>query len=110
MHGSYANLTLLVGLIPSRFISCFAAQHFPLHFGLAPVEAYLVTGHMDVQVNWGETDGREAVERVFARSATLDGDAVVVFVRALCAVSQEELVPDAPGEPARWVLLHFHCN
>eukprot|EP00775_Hariotina_reticulata_P004219 gene4219-4468_t len=31
------------------------------------------------------------LERAYTRSASLDGDAVVVFMRALCAVSQEEL-------------------
>ena len=41
------------------------------------------------------------MEKVFARSASLDGDAVVIFVRALCAVSQEELVPVRPGEAPR---------
>ena len=54
-----------------------------------------------MQVNWSENEGREAIEQVYARSARLNGDSVVVFVRALCAVSQEELVPGNPGEPAR---------
>jgi hypothetical protein len=36
------------------------------------------------------------------RSGTLNGEAVVVFVRALCAVSQEELAPSSSEEPARW--------
>lgn len=34
-------------------------------------------------------------------SRGLSGDAVVVFMRALCAVSQEELMPANPAEPAR---------
>jgi brefeldin A-inhibited guanine nucleotide-exchange protein len=42
-------------------------------------------------------DGQAAIGRVYSRSAGLDGDAVVVFMRALCAVSQEEL--EAPGGP-----------
>ena len=54
-----------------------------------------------MQVNWSELEGYGAIEQVFARSAALNGDAVVVFVRALCAVSQEELVPGDPSEPAR---------
>lgn len=37
--------------------------------------------------------GREAIERVFERSSRLNGDAVVVFMRSLAAISQEELVP-----------------
>lgn len=37
--------------------------------------------------------GKDAVERVFERSARLNGDAVVVFMRSLAAISQEELVP-----------------
>lgn len=36
------------------------------------------------------------MSQVYTRSATLDGDAVVVFVRALCAVSREELDAPAP--------------
>jgi Sec7-like guanine-nucleotide exchange factor len=31
------------------------------------------------------------VERVYTRSASLDGEAVLVFMRALCAVCNEEL-------------------
>jgi hypothetical protein len=43
-------------------------------------------------VMWAESSaGALELERPYARSATLDGDAVVVFMRALCAVSQEEL-------------------
>jgi hypothetical protein len=42
-------------------------------------------------------DGQAAVARVYARSAGLDGDAVVIFMRALCAVSQEEL--ESPSGP-----------
>ena len=53
--------------------------------------------------SWAEGSGREAVEKVYARSASLNGDAVVIFVRALCAVSQEELVPVRPGEAPRCV-------
>ncbi|GFR41201.1 hypothetical protein Agub_g1871, partial [Astrephomene gubernaculifera] len=45
-------------------------------------------------VMWAVTDGRQIIEQVYTRSASLDGDAVVVFLRALCAVSREEL--DAP--------------
>ena len=54
-----------------------------------------------MQVNWSENEGRDAIEQVYSRSADLSGDAVVVFVRALCAVSQEELAPADPDQPAR---------
>ena len=40
------------------------------------------------QVLWAEGEGWEAIKGVYTRSASLNGDAVVVFVRALCAVSQ----------------------
>ena len=52
-------------------------------------------------MNWAEADGRQDIEQVFARSADLNGDAVIVFVRALCAISQEELVPEDPANPPR---------
>lgn len=48
-------------------------------------------------VLWAETVGTAPVDRVYANSAGLPGDAVVTFMRALCAVSQEELVPGRPG-------------
>jgi len=41
------------------------------------------------------------VEKVYERSGSLNGDAVVIFARALAAVSQEELVPVRPGEAPR---------
>ena len=41
-----------------------------------------------LQVVWAEGEGRDSIRGVYVRSATLNGDAVVVFVRALCAVSQ----------------------
>ncbi|KAK9788000.1 hypothetical protein WJX73_004027 [Symbiochloris irregularis] len=44
-------------------------------------------------VIWAEGPGADAIQKVYARSGELNGDAVVVFVRALCAVSQEELSP-----------------
>jgi hypothetical protein len=43
-------------------------------------------------VTWAESQaGAVALERTYTRSSALDGDAVIVFMRALCAVSQEEL-------------------
>ncbi len=50
-------------------------------------------------MQWAEGEGLASVERVFSHSAALDGDAVVVFMRALCAVSQEELDPPQGGSP-----------
>ncbi|KAK9804748.1 hypothetical protein WJX72_003264 [[Myrmecia] bisecta] len=52
-------------------------------------------------VLWAEGPGSAAIEEVYARSATLNGDAVVIFMRALCAVSQEELVPSRPEDKPR---------
>lgn len=46
-------------------------------------------------VAWAEGEGSAEVERVFAGSAKMDGESVVVFVRAMCAVSQEELEDSA---------------
>ena len=53
------------------------------------------------QVNWAENGGKQAIEQVFARSADLNGDAVIIFIRALCAISQEELVPEDAADPPR---------
>lgn len=47
-------------------------------------------------VVWAETEGRHVLEQVVAGCQGLDGDAVVVFLRALCAVSREELELDRP--------------
>jgi hypothetical protein len=54
-----------------------------------------------MQAAWADGPGRESVERLYAASAGLSGDAVVIFFRALCAVSQEELAPADALEPAR---------
>ena len=42
-------------------------------------------------VLWAETAGAGPLDRIFANSSRLDGDAVIVFFRALCAVGQSEL-------------------
>ena len=42
---------------------------------------------------WSGGEGITEMDRVFVRSASLDGEAVVHFCRALCTVSQEELNP-----------------
>jgi brefeldin A-inhibited guanine nucleotide-exchange protein len=53
-------------------------------------------------VAWAASpEGRAAVARIYTRSASLDGDAVVVFMRALCAVSQEELESSAGSAAPR---------
>ena len=54
-----------------------------------------------MQANWAEGPGREGIEKVYMSSRSLSGDAIVIFMRALCAVSQEELLPANPEEPAR---------
>ncbi len=53
------------------------------------------------QVAWAEGPGASGIEAVYGCSGALAGDAVVVFLRALCAVSQEELAPARPGEAPR---------
>lgn len=45
--------------------------------------------------------GVAPIERIYSGSAGLAGDAVLSFMRALCAVSQEELHPSEPGELGR---------
>lgn len=46
-----------------------------------------------VQAAWAVGPGASAIDQVYACSGSLNGEAVLVFVRALCAVSQEELNP-----------------
>ena len=53
------------------------------------------------QAAWADGPGREGVEALYGCSGGLNGDAVVIFIRALAAVSQEELVPADPLEAAR---------
>ena len=70
--------------------------------GRAPAQGPpAVSGRGAEHVLWAAGPGRAAVEAVFARSARLNGDSVVVFMRSLAAISQEELVPvvltDRPG-------------
>ena len=55
-----------------------------------------------LQAAWARSpQGAAAIRGVYSRSTALDGEAIVVFVRALCAVSQEELVPLLPVDPIR---------
>ncbi|KAI8114546.1 hypothetical protein M9434_002668 [Picochlorum sp. BPE23] len=42
-------------------------------------------------VIWAETSGAASIERIFANSTELDGESILTFMRALCAISQEEL-------------------
>lgn len=42
---------------------------------------------------WAETAGANPIDACYSSSSSLDGDAVLSFMRALCAVSQEELTP-----------------
>ena len=50
---------------------------------------------------WAVGPGAAAIEQVYNCSSSLNGEAVLVFVRALCAVSQEELNPAQPSEAPR---------
>ncbi|GMH39854.1 hypothetical protein BSKO_07758 [Bryopsis sp. KO-2023] len=43
---------------------------------------------------WSDAEGTAEMDKVFVGSNELDGDAVLVFTRALCAVSLEELNPE----------------
>lgn len=58
-----------------------------------------------MQADWADGPGRSDIERLYMCSSVLNGDAVVIFMRALCAVSQEELMPASPEEPARYQLM-----
>ena len=54
-----------------------------------------------VQAAWAGGPGAGAIRQVYACSSSLNGEAVLVFVRALCAVSQEELNPPHPTDTPR---------
>jgi hypothetical protein len=56
-------------------------------------------------VLWAETAGALPIEKIFTESDKLDGEAVLTFFRALCAVSQEELDPGVPGAVPKIYLL-----
>jgi len=56
-------------------------------------------------VLWAETAGALPIERIFTESDKLNGEAVLTFFRALCAVSQEELDPGVPGAAPKVYLL-----
>ncbi len=57
-------------------------------------------------VLWAETAGALPIEKIFNESGKLDGEAVLTFFRALCAVSQEELDPvQVPGATPKVYLL-----
>lgn len=49
---------------------------------------------------WVDKEGGTEMDKVFVGSSSLDGDAVLIFTRALCAVSLEELNPE-DGSPPR---------
>lgn len=55
-----------------------------------------------MQAAWAVGPGAGAIDQVYACSGSLNGEAVLVFVRALCAVSQEELNPSHPTDIPRW--------
>ena len=54
--------------------------------------------------------GAGAIDQVYACSGSLNGEAVLVFVRALCAVSQEELNPPHPTDIPRWACPLCACE
>ena len=54
-----------------------------------------------LQAAWAVGPGADAIDQVYACSSSLNGEAVLVFVRALCAVSQEELNPSQPTDIPR---------
>jgi len=56
-------------------------------------------------VLWAETSGALPIEKIFTECDKLDGEAVLTFFRALCAVSQEELDPGVPGALPKVYLL-----
>ncbi len=55
-------------------------------------------------VVWAETSGANVIEKIFTNSVELDGESILTFLRALCAISQEELEP-SDGSPAKLYLL-----
>lgn len=55
-----------------------------------------------LQAAWAVGPGAGAIDKVYACSSSLNGEAVLVFVRALCAVSQEELNPPQPADIPRY--------
>lgn len=55
-----------------------------------------------LQAAWAVGPGAGAIDQVYACSSSLNGEAVLVFVRALCAVSQEELNPSQPADIPRY--------
>ena len=55
-------------------------------------------------VVWAETSGANVIEKIFIKSVELDGESILTFLRALCAISQEELEP-GDGSPAKLYLL-----
>ncbi|GLI68912.1 hypothetical protein VaNZ11_013463 [Volvox africanus] len=71
-----------------------SAAHHKDNARLPPPPVRVMPG--SAMVMWAVTDGRQVIEQVYTRSASLDGEAVVVFVRALCAVSREELDAQRP--------------
>ncbi|CAD7697716.1 unnamed protein product [Ostreobium quekettii] len=48
---------------------------------------------------WADGEGGAETDHVYVASSNLNGDAVLVFTRALCAVSQEELNPEDDSPP-----------
>ena len=55
-------------------------------------------------VIWAETSGATVIDKIFLNSVNLDGESILTFMRALCAISQEELDP-VDSSPTKIFLL-----
>ncbi|XP_074643889.1 brefeldin A-inhibited guanine nucleotide-exchange protein 1-like [Tubulanus polymorphus] len=101
---SQLELAQLIGTgVKTRYITGGSAQTSGGH----PIEAFdpevIARGGIEridskkmatIQESMGETSSQSvvvAVDRIFTGSTRLDGDAIVQFVKALCAVSMDEL-------------------
>lgn len=68
----------------------------PLIVVVGDVDAYGSISPGQAIRMWADGEGITEMDRVFVRSASLDGEAVVIFCKALCLVSHEELNPTVP--------------
>ena len=53
---------------------------------------------------WAETSGISSIDKIFLNSSNLDGESILTFIRALCAISQEELDPVDDSSPKVYLL------
>ena len=112
---SHLELLQLIGTgIRPRYVSGSGSNAPVLNFGglAGNASSGLQSNSMidskkfsSIQESMGETSSQSvvvAVDRIFTGSVRLDGDAIVDFVTALVAVSQEELV--TPSQPRMYSL------